>query len=80
MRLRLVCLALGLLVLQACAELGSLGQLGAIVQPPRFEQVPDRPAEVRLQGMTGAGIRLWTKVSNPNPFGFRLGTLKGRCI
>jgi hypothetical protein len=77
MRTRLCALALGLFVLQACAGLNSLGQLGALIQPPRFEQVPDRPAEIRLQGLTGAGIRLWTKVSNPNPFGFRLGTLKG---
>jgi hypothetical protein len=77
MRTRLVVLAAGLLALQACASLGSLGNLGAIVQPPRFEQAPDQPAEIRLQGMTGAGVRLWTRVTNPNPFGLRLGTLKG---
>jgi hypothetical protein len=65
------------MVLQACASMGSLGNLGAIIQPPRFEQVPDQPAEVRLQGVNGAGVRLWTRVTNPNPFGFRLGTLKG---
>lgn len=76
MRIRLFVLALGLFLLQGCAGLDSLGALGALVQPPRFEQVPDRPAEVRLQG-AGAGVRLWTKVTNPNPFGFRLGTLKG---
>jgi len=57
-----------------CAQ---LNQLGAIVQPPRFEQVPDRPAEVRVLGANGAGVRLWTRVSNPNPFGLTLGTLKG---
>lgn len=74
--MRLCALALGVLSLQACAGMNSLGALGALIQPPRFEQVPDRPAEVRLQGM-GAGIRLWTKVTNPNPFGLRLGTLKG---
>ena len=77
MRIRLFVLALGSFLLQACASLDSLGNLGALVQPPRFEQVPDQPAEIRLQGLNGAGIRLWTKVSNPNPFGFRLGTLKG---
>jgi hypothetical protein len=59
--------------LQACA----LNQLGALVQPPRFEQVPGRPAEIRLNGLSGAGVRLWARVSNPNPFGLRLGTLKG---
>ena len=49
----------------------------ALVQPPRFEQVPDQPAEIRLPGLNGAGVRLWTRVTNPNPFGLRLGTLKG---
>ena len=77
MRIRLFILALSLFLLQGCAGLDSLSSLGALVQPPRFEQVPGQPAEVRLQGLNGAGIRLWTKVSNPNPFGFRLGTLKG---
>jgi len=77
MRIRLFILALSLFLLQGCAGLDSLSSLGAIVQPPRFEQVPGQPAEVRLQGLNGAGIRLWTKVTNPNPFGFRLGTLKG---
>ena len=77
MRIRLFLLALALFLLQGCAGLDSLGALGQLVQPPRFEQVPDRPAEIRLQGLSGAGIRLWTKVSNPNPFGFRLGTLRG---
>jgi len=57
-----------------CAE---LNQLGGIVQPPRFEQIPDRPAEVRLLGSTGAGVRIWTRVTNPNPFGLTLGTLRG---
>ena len=57
--------------------MGSLNNLGALIQPPRFEQVPDQPAEVRLQGLSGAGVRLWTRVTNPNPFGLRLGTLKG---
>jgi hypothetical protein len=29
------------------------------------------------QPLGGAGIRLWTQVSNPNAFGFTLGTLRG---
>ena len=66
-----------LFALQACASMGNLGTLGALIQPPRFEQVPDRPAEIRLQGVSGAGVRLWTRVTNPNPFGLRLGTLRG---
>lgn len=47
-----------------CAE---RNQLGALVQSPRFEQVPDQPAEVRLAGSSGVAIRLWTCVANPNP-------------
>jgi hypothetical protein len=77
MRTRLLALGLALSALQACAGMGNLGNLGALIQPPRFEQVPDQPAEIRLQGISGAGVRLWTKVTNPNPFGLRLGTLKG---
>jgi hypothetical protein len=77
MRTLLLVAAIAVLLLQACASLSSLGNLGGLIQPPRFEQVPDQPAEIRLVGMTGAGVRLWTRVSNPNPFGLRLGTLKG---
>jgi hypothetical protein len=75
MRLRLALAAVSLLTLQACA--GALGNVGALVQPPRFEQIPGRPAEVRLAGLQGAGVRLWTRVTNPNAFGVRLGTLRG---
>ncbi len=74
MRLRLAVLAVSVLVLQACA---AMNQLGALIQPPRFEQVREQPAEIRLMGMTGAGVRLWARVTNPNPFGLRLGTLTG---
>jgi LEA14-like dessication related protein len=75
MRLRLIFIGIVLLTLQGCA--GALGQLGTLIQPPRFEQVDDRPAEIRLLGTSGAGVRLWTRVHNPNPFGLRLGTLRG---
>ena len=74
MRTRLFFAVIALFAVQACAQLNSLG---ALIQPPRFEQVPDQPAEVRMAGLEGAGVRLWTKVTNPNPFGLRLGTLKG---
>jgi hypothetical protein len=76
---RLTVIAFVVLVCQACA---SLGGLRALVQPPSFRQA-DQPAEVRLVGpsvnrpLGGATIRLWTDVSNPNPFGFTLGTLDG---
>jgi hypothetical protein len=61
----------------------ALAELRAFVQPPRFEEAEDRPAEVRLLPpgralpIGGAGVRLWTKVSNPNAFGVTLGTLSG---
>src|SRR5262245_58533317 len=74
MRRRLAFACLLAMTLTGCAE---LNQIGTLVQPPRFDQVPGRPAEVRLLGSSGAGVRLWTRVSNPNPFGLTLGTLKG---
>jgi len=64
----------------ACA---SLGGLSALVQPPRFDTVPDRPAELRLLRsgaglpLGGAGVRLWARVENPNPFGLTVSTLTG---
>jgi hypothetical protein len=76
--------ALGLgivaVVTMACA---TLGQFAAIVQPPRFEEADDRPAELRLvppsagRLLGGADIRLWTSVTNPNAFGFTLSSLEG---
>ena len=80
MQLRLICCALGLLVFGACAE---LNKLASLVQAPRFEQAPDRQAEIRVVGpggglpVGGAGVRLWAKVTNPNAFSLTLGTLKG---
>lgn len=69
-----------IVITAGCAELGGLG---ALVQPPRFEQDDSQPAEVRFAGpsigrpLGGAVVRLWTRVTNPNAFGFTLGTLKG---
>jgi hypothetical protein len=71
------------LVLSAAGGCAALNQLGALVQPPKFEEARDRQAEIRLLGprsglpVGGAGIRLWTTVTNPNAFGFTLGTLRG---
>jgi hypothetical protein len=65
------------LLLAGCAAVTSLGQL---IQPPRFEQA-DQPADLRLIGPSlshpagGAGVTLWIRVTNPNPFGFTLSTL-----
>ena len=57
-----------------CAALQSLQ---AFIQPPRFEQDTQNRSEIRLRGTTGASVRIWTRVSNPNAFGLTLGTLKG---
>jgi hypothetical protein len=68
------------LVTPACTALGGLRGL---VQPPRFTEARDQPAEVTLQPpsagrpLGGAVIRLWTEVRNPNAFGLTLGTLDG---
>ena len=68
------------LAVSSCA---ALGELRGLVQAPRFEQEPGRQAEIRLLGPSvslpagGAGVRIWTRVTNPNPFGLTLGTLRG---
>ena len=67
----------------AASGCAALGELRGLVQAPRFEQEPGRQPEIRLIGPSrsqpagGAGVRLWTRVSNPNPFGLTLGTLRG---
>src|SRR5687768_6297557 len=71
------------LTLTGCA---SLEGLRALIQPPRFAQTSDRPSEIRLspiqpgRGMGGATVRIWTDVTNPNPFGFTLSTVHGTLI
>jgi hypothetical protein len=75
----------GLLLVGAVSGNGcaTLRGLAVLVQPPRFSTVPDRPAELRLLGsgsglpLGGAGVRLWARVENPNPFGLTLSTLTG---
>ena len=75
-------LILSLLIL-ASASCATLGNLRGLVQPPRFEEARDQPAQVRIlspsvsQPLGGAGVRIWTRVTNPNPFGLTLGTLRG---
>ena len=65
------------LLMSGCSAVTALGQL---IQPPRFEQA-EQPVELRLIGPSldhpagGAGITLWIRVTNPNPFGFTLSTL-----
>jgi hypothetical protein len=80
-----VLLAANLLALtfSACA---SLEGLRALIQPPRFEQAHDRASEIRLlpvQGgrpAGGATVRLWTLVTNPNPFGLTLSTVQATLL
>ena len=65
-------------VAAGCATLGPLAQ---IVQPPRFRQADNQPAEIRLIAPSlrsptgGAGVRIWLDVTNPNAFGFTLSTV-----
>jgi hypothetical protein len=64
-----------------CATLAN--SIRNFVQAPRFDEAPGRRAEIRLVGpstnapLGGAGVRLWARVTNPNSFGFTLGTLRG---
>jgi hypothetical protein len=75
-----VCLVFVFAVAPGCATLGTLRNF---VQAPRFDEAPGRRAELRLVGPSlnapvgGAAVRLWVRVSNPNPFGFTLNTLRG---
>jgi late embryogenesis abundant protein len=55
----------------------ALQNLQAFIQPPRFEQDDQNRSEIRLRGTSGAALRIWTRVSNPNSFGLTLGTLRG---
>jgi hypothetical protein len=55
----------------------TLEGLRGLVQPPRFEQDEQQRSEIRLNGTSGAAVRIWTRVSNPNAFGLTLGTLSG---
>lgn len=84
MRLRCFLFAnLHALTLTGCA---SLEGLRALIQPPRFEQAPDRPSEIRLspiQSGPAAGaatVRIWTNVTNPNPFGLTLSTVQATLL
>ena len=71
------------LVVALAAACASLGPLGAYVQAPRFERVPDDRPSIRLappslgRVLGGATIRIVTRVTNPNAFGFTLSSLDG---
>jgi hypothetical protein len=73
-------LLLVVLALSGCASLGGLAGL----QAPRFEAASGQNADLRLVGpsaqhpLGGATIRLYARVSNPNPVGITLSRLTGR--
>ena len=75
-----VSLFLVILTVIATSACGQLGPLAQLVQPPRFAS-GDQPAELRFitpsisHPAGGAGVTIWLKVTNPNPFGFTLSTL-----
>ena len=64
-------------IVSSAAACTALQQLQAFIQPPRFEQDDQSRSEIRLRGTSGATVRIWTRVSNPNSFGMTLGTLRG---
>ena len=64
-------------IIASTAGCTALQQLQAFIQPPRFEQDDQSRSEIRLRGVTGASVRIWTRVQNPNSFGVTLGTLRG---
>jgi LEA14-like dessication related protein len=59
------------------AGCATLEGLRSFIQPPRFEQDRQQRSEIRLAGTSGASVRIWTRVTNPNSFGLTLGTLRG---
>lgn len=66
-------------VLAACAGLG----LSDVLHAPQFSVAQGYSSELRLIGpsvqspLGGAGVRIWTRVQNPNPFGLALSALEG---
>src|SRR4029450_1924519 len=72
---------IGFVLVVATAGCATLGPLAQIVQPPRFRQADNQPAQIRLIAPSlrnptgGAGVRIWLEVTNPNSFGFTLSTV-----
>jgi hypothetical protein len=70
-------LGLGMCLIAGC---GAVGRLEQLIQPPQFEQ-DDRPAELRLVAPSssypagGAGVTIWIRANNPNPFSLTLRTV-----
>ena len=81
MRMHVRVLAFAIAVSSGLTGCASLEGLRAFIQPPQFSQAPDQPSEIRLLPIQagrpagGATVRIWTTVTNPNPFGFTLSTV-----
>ena len=79
-RLRLASLLLALALLPGCA---SLGGLGGVLSAPTFRVDESQQAQLRLlppspdRPSGGAAVRLYARVSNPNPLALTLSTLAG---
>ncbi len=75
-------IALALAALLSTTSCAELGQLARVIQPLRFSEVPGQQSTIRLAGPSarqpsgGATLRLWTRISNPNPVGLTLSTLR----
>jgi hypothetical protein len=59
----------------------ALSELRHFIRAPEFAEADGRRGEVRLlppsaaQPLGSAGVRLWTRVRNPNPFGLTITSL-----
>jgi hypothetical protein len=77
---RRAALLLALALLPGCASLGGLGQ---VLSAPTFRVDESQQAQLRLlapgpgRPSGGAAIRLYARVSNPNPLALTLSTLAG---
>ena len=73
--------ALAVVLLTAMSGCATLQQLG--IQAPQFRVDGGQQAQLRLVGpspgrpLGGASVRLFARVSNPNPIGITLATLAG---
>lgn len=76
-RLVLAVATLALMGLTGCAALQQ------VIQPPIFEMASGQQSRIRLLGpsfdrpLGGAQLRIYARVSNPNPVGFTLSRLAG---
>lgn len=72
--------------LTAVAALSACAGLQNLIQPPVFDLASERSSQVRLVGpslnrpLGGAEVRVWTRVQNPNAFGFTLSRLAGNVL